>query len=271
MFDLYDNKSEYFLSMINIIDGISKDFQNDAISNIDEYLRILDELKWPLYLIPDMELKKKLLIAYNSKMQSHQINEIIFNHFSNDVLENIEYSWDCCKLISFPRKVILSEAIRAHKEQRYYLSTPVLMCHIYGISEDIVNYVKQVDLCLGKLEKDKLMDYLKTEKRYINNEKGKLFQSFAITDSNGSLWLSILNYFKNIVLASGAGCDFLSQTQPLRNKICHGQQLNYGTQEHSLKSILVIDILIKLAEELDWIVTLRDIMKEVEDGGVLDL
>ena len=29
-----------------------------------------------------------------------------------------------------------------------------------------------------------------------------------------------------------------------RNKICHGIQLNFGTREHALKSILTIDMMI---------------------------
>lgn len=37
---------------------------------------------------------------------------------------------------------------------------------------------------------------------------------------------------------------------PCRNKICHGIQLNFGTKEHALKSILAIDMMIRLAESL---------------------
>ncbi|WP_418238584.1 hypothetical protein [Ellagibacter isourolithinifaciens] len=37
----------------------------------------------------------------------------------------------------------------------------------------------------------------------------------------------------------------LAARNPLRNKICHGQQTEYGTQEHSLKAILVTDIVIR--------------------------
>lgn len=33
-----------------------------------------------------------------------------------------------------------------------------------------------------------------------------------------------------------------------RNKLCHGAQLNYGTKEHALKTILCIDALAWIAE-----------------------
>ena len=42
-------------------------------------------------------------------------------------------------------------------------------------------------------------------------------------------------------------------SQPCRNKICHGIQLNFRTREHALKSILTIDIMIPLGENLKHI------------------
>ena len=48
------------------------------------------------------------------------------------------------------------------------------------------------------------------------------------------------------------------ETQPLRNKICHGDQLNFGTEEHSLKAILTVDMLIQLAYEINRIAELKE-------------
>ncbi len=42
-------------------------------------------------------------------------------------------------------------------------------------------------------------------------------------------------------------------SHPCRNKICHGIQLNFGTREHALKSILTIDMMIRLGENLKHI------------------
>ncbi len=39
-------------------------------------------------------------------------------------------------------------------------------------------------------------------------------------------------------------------SHPCRNKVYHGIQMNFGTKEHALKSILTIDMMIRLAENL---------------------
>lgn len=39
--------------------------------------------------------------------------------------------------------------------------------------------------------------------------------------------------------------DELAAHNPLRNKICHGVQTEYGSLEYSLKAILVTDIVIR--------------------------
>ena len=50
--------------------------------------------------------------------------------------------------------------------------------------------------------------------------------------------------FRDTTFANAMDVD-LAAHNPLRNKICHGQQTEYGTQEHSLKAILVTDIVIR--------------------------
>ena len=47
------------------------------------------------------------------------------------------------------------------------------------------------------------------------------------------------------VILTNAMTDDLAAHNLLRNKICHGAQTEYGTVEHSLKAILVTDIVIR--------------------------
>ena len=64
-------------------------------------------------------------------------------------------------------------------------------------------------------------------------------------------WIKSVEYIYNIVLTSD---DNMNQSNhPCRNKICHGIQLNFGTKEHALKSILTIHILICIGENLKYI------------------
>ena len=54
-----------------------------------------------------------------------------------------------------------------------------------------------------------------------------------------------VDYIVDVVL-TGKMDDELAARNPLRNKICHGDQTEYDTKEHSLKVILVTDIMIRL-------------------------
>ena len=44
----------------------------------------------------------------------------------------------------------------------------------------------------------------------------------------------------------------------MRNKICHGVHTDFGTKEKSLKSILVIDLLLNLYADLNWMISNAD-------------
>lgn len=50
----------------------------------------------------------------------------------------------------------------------------------------------------------------------------------------------------DVVLINAKDFDGKAAHNPLSNKICHGQQTNYGTKEHSIKAILATDIVIRL-------------------------
>ena len=57
---------------------------------------------------------------------------------------------------------------------------------------------------------------------------------------------SAIDYLVNITLTNAESFDELAVDNPLRNKICHGCQMNYGAKVHSLKSILAVDTALKL-------------------------
>lgn len=64
---------------------------------------------------------------------------------------------------------------------------------------------------------------------------------------DGGLWVwhHAVDYVIRIVLTNTMD-EEIAAHNPLRNKICHGVQTNYGTQEHSLKAILATDLVIQL-------------------------
>ena len=116
-------------------------------------------------------------------------------------------------------------------------------------------------------EKNLVSEYYEINIKDIDKEKGKLIQMTTITESGQLLWNAMASYLKEEILCSSDSKQRW-ETQPLRNKICHGDQLNFGTKEHSLKAILTVDMLIQLAYEIRRIVELNnEAINEQEEGN----
>lgn len=102
-------------------------------------------------------------------------------------------------------------------------------------------YVRLINAYMT-IEKEVLMKYIPEIKQILNdgtqlhtdskkdNEKKRRTARFSALD-NTIVRLTIL----------------------FKTKICHGIQLNFGTREHALKSILTIDMMIRLGENLKHI------------------
>ena len=88
----------------------------------------------------------------------------------------------------------------------------------------------------------------------------------VMTESGMMLWNAMAKYLQSEILCSSESKKRWA-TQPLRNKICHGDQLNFGTKEHSLKAILTIDMLIQLAYEIERIIEIHKDNETTEGIG----
>ena len=94
---------------------------------------------------------------------------------------------------------------------------------------------------------DKLIDiqleiFSKTSSM-LNNVKEKMKRKIAETDLSETIKYELYTRLSSM---------------PDHNKICHGDQLDFGTKEHSLKAVLVIDMLIQLAYEIARIITIKN-------------
>lgn len=77
------------------------------------------------------------------------------------------------------------------------------------------------------------------------------------TFEDGFIFLiDLLAYLYNFVFKSDSTMS--NSSHPCQNKICHGEQLNYNTQEHALKSIFVLDILFQFGEAVIEIAQEKD-------------
>ena len=216
------------------------------------YIHLLTKLKWPLFLINDNDLREHILSECAVNEDASVVREIVFNYCDEGFFSAIITDWNDCPVIKEERKPTLSEAIRMHMQESYYASVSILMCQIYGIASDIVDLAKASGLELDNESKVFISEQFSIRLEDIDKEKGKLLQMVAMTESGQLLWDSMALYLKEEILCSSDSKQRW-ETQPLRNKICHGDQLNFGTREHSIKSILVVDMLIQLAYEINRI------------------
>lgn len=85
--------------------------------------------------------------------------------------------------------------------------------------------------------------YSKGKHRKLGNIKDKVLL-MLITSENG--WLTFdnaINHLVDITLINSMD-NALAAHNPLRNQICHGKQTEFDTLGHSLKAILVTDLII---------------------------
>lgn len=220
------------------------------------YIHLLEQVKWPLFLINDEELRDQILSACAVEEDEEAVKEIAFSYCDETFLSSLEEDWIACSAINPNRKPILSEALQMHKQGFYYASISILMCQLYGIASDIDVLAKENGLLLNQEDKEFVAEHFEIDIKYINNEKGRLLQSLMLTESGILLWNAMGDYIKNVTLYSGSDYSHI-ENQPLRNKIGHGDQLNFGTKEHSLKAILTIDMMIQLSYEIKRIIELN--------------
>lgn len=234
-----------------------------ALSLDAKYLTILENTKWPLFFISDIKLKEDMISAYdNNPNDDEKIKQIVFSYLTDDFINNrIKTKWNSCTSIREDRKALLFEAVEMHNKGYYYASTSLLMCQVYGIASDIVDTAKKYQLELSEKDKEDIADYFNLKLDDIDKEKGKLIQMTMLSEDGVMKWAVIANYLKEEILSSSESKKRWEK-QPLRNKICHGDQLNFGTKEHSLKAILVINILIQLSIQIE---NVGKIKKKIEE------
>lgn len=218
------------------------------------FLGIINELKWPLFLIDDEEFKKQVVQKDTNNEESAEMEKFFCEYCETSYFPAMEKMWCDNKLIRQDRIPILQEALSLHCQKYYYASTSILMCQLYGIVSDIVDNLKKHDVELDISSKKEIAECYEMEIDNIDSEKGKMLQAIALVESGYLAWNSAAEYLKREILCS-SDSKKKWEKQPLRNKICHGKQLNFGTREHSIKAILTVDILMQLTIEVDYVIS----------------
>ncbi len=154
--------------------------------------------------------------------------------------------WEEYSVISLEARKLLDLALSRHLDGDYIASTLISITQLEGLlssSVDSFNAFAYLDnevyFCVVKragLNREKV----------LRNVKDHAIAMASITDKGFMRIDSAIDYLVNITLTNAESFDELAVDNPLRNKICHGCQMNYGTKVHSLKSILAVDTALKL-------------------------
>lgn len=230
-----------------------------TLGNI-RYLHILKSINWPLFLENDESVREIILELCGDRNSDFPLDELataICNYYTSEKVEEIVTDWNSLLEDDIERQYILEEAINLHKAGYYYGATSIMMCQVDGLICGISKYTTDNGLICSEEDEKIICDHYQIDfanhKKGIakNSEKHMILRLAAMTENAAFYWDAVTNYIYNVVLTSHG--EDIRGHNPLRNKICHGDQLDFGTKEMSLKSIFTIDLLLNLKAEMQWI------------------
>lgn len=220
------------------------------------YLAILKKTDWPLYLVMDEQMAKyigSLSIDTDAETLRSQVCDIALDTLDSEWINEVHARWDEHDELPEDKRILLGQALNFHKHGQYEGCVTILMCLIDGL---LCQYCNRPD----RLSDDQQNEFNsqakkhhltpiasdRYEKRPLKSPKDLVLVLLVRTENGHYLWEAAVAYIVDIVLTNRSDFEKMAAHNPLRNKICHGLQTNYGTKEYSLKAILATDIVIRL-------------------------
>ena len=216
-----------------------------------KFIRLASDINFPIYFEIDTELQDRILdIISNdtkdSKERTERIEHCIIEYYNHNVLCSILSMWLEQPWIDQWQKEALKEAVEVYEEGRYYSTGSILMCQLGGLITKLYNATNSIQ-AIPKEDKKEILSLYNINNP--NSEKAKIVQMMSVQDQGIFLWERSADYFVNYIYSSSGDMRKFTE-DPGRNKICHGELTNYGTQKHALKAILVTDIIFQLGIQI---------------------
>lgn len=181
----------------------------------DRLETLLTRLKWPFPGHLGSKWLDDVADSYLGGVLTDQdVTELFLNAYRKHGLHDVRSRWQQDPLIA-TRLPILLDALRAHEEERYTLSVPVLLAQLEGL-------VAAAKRHTGRFTRTTLVDYLEPIRT-----QGSRFQRTTARFVVETLWSGFFH---------GAPVPALS-----RHAILHGADVQYGTGGNSLRAILYFD------------------------------
>ena len=213
---------------------------------------VMDKANWPLFLVDCDEMCEELgSLDPGSPDLLDTVSLTAFSYLDDSWLSSVEARWSNYEELPIGIRDLIRKSIRYHRHGCYDATVALLMTLVEGWTEIYLGSA----FSISEAEDAELFDILATDrglkplcerkKSVLRNQKD-LFLAMMINADTGSLACEkIIRYIVDVVLANKYD-EKLAAHNPLRNKVCHGVQTNYGTKEHSLKAILVTDLMIRI-------------------------
>lgn len=231
------------------------------------YIRILKDINWPLFLEDDYDIKRIILELCGTESERYPIEalaERICNYYTNDRIDVVTSEWKDCLSQNPARLSVLEEAVQLHKQGSYYGSTAIFMCQVDGLIEDMWHFAKDNEImpvseneeAACELFDIAYSDHLKNINKKLPSERHLILRLATMPDTGELYWEAVSNYLYKTVFTRDDFSTLDSMYRdhnPLRNKICHGEQISFGTKEISLKAIFIVNLLLHLKEEIEWL------------------
>lgn len=250
----YDN--QYFEKAQAVIDKISiacsnflKKLEEFPIEGVYEASasKALSKIYYPpcMCLSYEQNIEVVKILGCNDNPSQEDIENIeliIFDVYTDDKIRELLTSW---KEIMRPQRWdIVNEAIETYFNGHYYACNALLLSQYDGIIVDNENAFNdfQLDRIVQRL--DILINMQNEKKKKTDSEKNILERHLMI---NLQATLCVFaEYFKKYVFSSGDVDANIINNVANRNKVLHGEDCGFGSKSKALKTIIGIDLLIKL-------------------------
>lgn len=209
------------------------------------FLKIADEIGFPIYLEVDSELQDRLIASYRKNANQCNVKvmgEIILDYYNDDYIEHILNEIKSVHVFNSERVILIEEGIETYQLGLYGSSASLFAAQLSGMIRDVYKELS-VFHKVSKKEKEELLVAFRQNCK-MDSEKSMFLQIIDIQSQGIMLWYKIVWYFLDIIYSSK---DHKMFTQPQRHMICHGKQTNYNTKEMNLKLIMCMDIIADLA------------------------
>lgn len=216
-------------------------------------LSVLTKTQWPMYLVDNPKACDKIDSLPDDapdEVLKSRVDQIAFECLDEQWLDETRAIWESHEEISEGEMRLLVSALERHRKQDYEGCVSLLMNLFEGLIEKYAPNGKALNE-----EQEEAFDiyakqhrvatlYSEGKRRKLRNIKDKVLLMLVTSENGWLVFDSAINYLVDITFINSMD-NALAAHNPLRNQICHGKQTEFDTLEHSLKAILVTDLIIR--------------------------